>query len=94
MVNDCVICMDEKPRMVITACGHYFHEECMLTYFNKRPENGKNCPICRQGTIPFIRHTDADEQAGDEDNPYFESCFVKLIRCDSISATDLLIGVL
>lgn len=97
---NCTICMDDdiaeeqKPKMVITACGHSFHEECMQTCFNKMPENKKNCPVCRQETVPFTRPSGIDEQAGDEENPYFESRFVKLIRRNSISATDLLIEAL
>lgn len=43
-VHECPICMEEidAKSMVITNCGHHFHQEC----FNKIRTN--SCPTCRK----------------------------------------------
>ena len=41
----CWICRKEFKKPVVTVCGHYFCESCIL----KRMEKEQNCPVCRTG---------------------------------------------
>jgi len=52
----CSICMDEENpenRVRTYACGHLFHEDCILHWINGDEEgilqeNGNFCPVCRE----------------------------------------------
>lgn len=33
-------------RLMVTPCKHYFHEECLMKWFEKKSE----CPLCRAKT--------------------------------------------
>ena len=43
---DCPICLekvnDSSPK---TSCGHYFHEQCLITWF--ATSRTSTCPMCR-----------------------------------------------
>jgi hypothetical protein len=46
----CAICTEYmRANLCVTRCGHVFHRDCLLRWFNTRLEEGKNrvCPICR-----------------------------------------------
>lgn len=36
-----------------TPCNHYFHEECLMKWFETKPE----CPTCRK-SLPLLETTD------------------------------------
>ena len=51
----CSICMDKlnvkchdvkNEKSVLLTCGHYFHEECLKTWYKSSAQ--KDCPICRE----------------------------------------------
>ena len=41
--QSCTICYDETNTNVILHCGHSFHFECIIKWFNTK----KSCPFCR-----------------------------------------------
>uniref|UniRef100_A0A1I7YB49 RING-type domain-containing protein n=1 Tax=Steinernema glaseri TaxID=37863 RepID=A0A1I7YB49_9BILA len=44
--TSCTICLDtinDHPAVVLTGCGHVFHERCL----NRAYETRRSCPICR-----------------------------------------------
>lgn len=42
--EECVICLEDKPTIVLAQCGHL----CMCApCFKKHRETNKNCPLCR-----------------------------------------------
>lgn len=47
----CSICFDDAPTYVL-SCGHVFHKECVLSWF-QRSRTG--CPMCRQPVIIPLR---------------------------------------
>ena len=43
---ECPICFEEfDNEIAILPCSHYFHEECLIKWWNK--SNKFECPICR-----------------------------------------------
>jgi RING finger protein 113A len=44
----CHICRDDFTNPVVTRCGHYFCESCILTHV--RQSEKPTCPICHQDT--------------------------------------------
>ncbi len=52
----CTVCLSNEynNNKTILECGHMFHEQCVISWFNYRLiEHGyKNCPLCRQNTLP------------------------------------------
>ncbi len=83
--TDCPICleeMDNKPKLVITACGHAFHETCLTNYI----DTSRDCPLCRNTSVPLTRHPDVGDLPEDENSPYIESQVIKLIRRNSESS--------
>jgi len=41
----CSICLGNfDNNNFIMPCGHHFHSECILSWFNKKTD----CPLCRQ----------------------------------------------
>jgi hypothetical protein len=45
MVSECVICIEDMKageNLSILRCGHMFHNQCALTWFNRK----KVCPYC------------------------------------------------
>ncbi len=49
---DCPICFDTltKPSSVITACGHMFHDECIMKAIKDKSRPA--CPLCRSSMHP------------------------------------------
>ena len=50
-IEVCSICMDKldvkcDEKSVLLTCGHYFHEECLKTWYKSSAQ--KDCPICRE----------------------------------------------
>ena len=41
--DNCPICLEELINELVMPCGHQFHTNCILDWFEKN----KNCPICR-----------------------------------------------
>ncbi len=44
-LNDCSICLEKmklNEKLIILYCSHIFHEDCILSWFNKK----KLCPLC------------------------------------------------
>ena len=51
----CVICQDDLDKtiaqnMVITSCGHNYHEECLTMSFNYQDDKEKKCAVCRKSS--------------------------------------------
>ncbi len=46
--NVCIICLDEfkeeSQNKVILPCGHTYHYECILSWFEKK----MHCPYCQK----------------------------------------------
>ena len=40
--KECPICLENKTNIKL-KCDHYFHEDCILTWF----EHDLSCPMCR-----------------------------------------------
>lgn len=40
--KECSICLDEKTNVKLN-CGHHFHEDCILVWF----QYNASCPVCR-----------------------------------------------
>lgn len=50
--NKCCICLkDFRNNSIQLSCGHHFHSECLLNWFDKK----KTCPMCRKKYIYVIR---------------------------------------
>ncbi|XP_065179123.1 E3 ubiquitin-protein ligase RNF113A-like [Sycon ciliatum] len=75
----CFVCRDPFKDPIITKCGHYFCERCMLDHHKKV---GSRCPICQSATqgiynpakelIKHIKKRQAEaKEAGEQedDNP-------------------------
>eukprot|EP00543_Licmophora_paradoxa_P010497 CAMPEP_0202462222 /NCGR_PEP_ID=MMETSP1360-20130828/53077_1 /ASSEMBLY_ACC=CAM_ASM_000848 /TAXON_ID=515479 /ORGANISM="Licmophora paradoxa, Strain CCMP2313" /LENGTH=129 /DNA_ID=CAMNT_0049084595 /DNA_START=37 /DNA_END=426 /DNA_ORIENTATION=+ len=44
----CHICRDYFKRPVVTSCGHYFCEQCIMNHVQN--EEKASCPICNKDT--------------------------------------------
>ena len=44
----CPICWEKTNHGIHTDCNHYFHQECLFSWFENNAWNSINCPICRQ----------------------------------------------
>jgi len=47
---ECSICLDSyknDDNVVVTWCGHIFHQDCINRYIGRTPENEQKCPNCR-----------------------------------------------
>jgi hypothetical protein len=52
-LNDCIICYENKKKMLKTNCNHIFCDSCINQWINNIESN--NCPYCRQDIIHFSR---------------------------------------
>jgi hypothetical protein len=41
--NECSICLEKIINKLTLPCGHQFHSDCILDWFEKE----LSCPICR-----------------------------------------------
>jgi hypothetical protein len=62
--TDCTICLEEsqlgQELHQIRACGHAFHERCLLDWLNSKNTHHSSCPICRQELFPARVSRDAE----------------------------------
>ena len=56
--NDkCCICLKNfTNNSIMLSCGHHFHSECLLKWFDKR----KTCPMCRENYVYVIINKNID----------------------------------
>jgi hypothetical protein len=47
--EECVICFSRlrNKKIAVTECGHAYHHECILAWFNRDIKN--RCPLCNTG---------------------------------------------
>ena len=47
--NECSICIEhfaDKEDVIKLECGHIFHKDCILEWFNKKKYTNLECPNC------------------------------------------------
>lgn len=47
--NECSICIEhfvDKEDVIKLECGHIFHKDCLLEWFNKKIYTNLECPNC------------------------------------------------
>ena len=47
--NECSICIEhfvDKEDIIKLECGHIFHKDCILEWFNKKKYTNLECPNC------------------------------------------------
>ena len=71
--STCSVCLNdhddnwrELGGPVKTICGHYFHKNCLETWFNEQ----LSCPNCRKHIIQILEKAHIDE------NPSAQWCFL------------------
>jgi SNF2 family DNA or RNA helicase len=69
-LEDCAICLDTMTKPVVTPCGHFFCEACILGVI--KVQNNSPCPMCRAELfenrllqLPPPPAEDANEEDGD-----------------------------
>mmetsp|Transcript_452 Transcript_452/g.658 ORF Transcript_452/g.658 Transcript_452/m.658 type:complete len:203 (-) Transcript_452:186-794(-) len=65
--NTCSICIDkfqEGDGVIISACSHVFHRDCVLEWLQKKDE----CPMCRQGMWDQDDYKKLEQQVIEEMN--------------------------
>ena len=57
--DSCVICLERLNKKFSLDCGHEFHKQCIINWFEtlKNKEKQQKCPLCRKiydKEIPII----------------------------------------
>ena len=68
LTKECNICLSTvDPRhATITHCGHYYHKNCLCSWFNSRLHLPATCPTCRadlkyeRGVVKYYSGNTAD----------------------------------
>mmetsp|Transcript_64791 Transcript_64791/g.180324 ORF Transcript_64791/g.180324 Transcript_64791/m.180324 type:complete len:331 (-) Transcript_64791:309-1301(-) len=65
--EECAICHDSlgAQEAKMFPCGHFFHEGCILTWFEKQ----LTCPLCRRSFIPELGKPPEDPPIGSLSGP-------------------------
>jgi E3 ubiquitin-protein ligase DOA10 len=69
--TECPICTEElPPDMRPSKCGHYFHQECLQTWF--KTSQCTSCPVCRKDIGTKSLHSLCNTNENEVDlTPYF-----------------------
>ena len=63
--NICLLAVDPR-HATLTHCGHYYHKNCLCSWFNSRIHLPANCPTCRadlkyeRGVVEYYSGNTAD----------------------------------
>ena len=69
----CAICLESSGEIVMSQCGHFSHETCLMKWFKLQSSQGTlcSCPLCRTKVIFFVdtHCPDCENSAEDLSNP-------------------------